>query len=110
MPNFWIPSTKTSSPILNGWTEKPDPAVVPIPGVDNVQVNSVNDDDCTFVIAIPLVLSVANISTFSSGSPDGATLMSTEEIADDVKLAFNNPESITFLVTGLTIVNFGATA
>ena len=64
-------------------------------------------DDCTSIIDTPLVLFVAKTSTVSSGRPVGSTSISIEEIADPVKLTFNNPESIISLVVESTNVNSG---
>ena len=64
-------------------------------------------EDSTSIIDTPLVLFVAKTSTVSSGRPVGSTLISIEEIADPVRLTFNNPESITSLVVEFTNVNNG---
>ena len=53
---------------------------------------------------------VANISTVSSGKPFGSDSTLIEEIADPVKIGFNIPESITFLLTESTSFRVGAVA
>ena len=88
---------------MKGWT-----ANVPIPGVDISHSNFVGLMEFTLMIATPLVLLVANISTDSSGKPVGATSMSTEEIEDAVTFDLINPELIIFLFTESTITNVGA--
>ena len=64
-------------------------------------------EESTLIIETPLVLLVANISTVSSGKPAGSDSMSTEDIADPVKFAFNIPESIVFLVIESTMTKIG---
>ena len=103
---FWIPSTKTLSPILKGCELKPvTPLLV---GVVIWHVNIPLFADTTCWILIPLVLFVANNSTPASGSPNGFASILIFWIDVPVSETSNEPEFITSLLVELTIVIDGA--
>jgi len=93
---FWIPSTNTLSPTLNGLVENPSTGVV------MKQVKIPLEEDCTCWILIPLVLLIVNRLTVFSGRPLGCCSTFTSEMEFPVNFTSKIPPSIFFPVVEFT--------
>ena len=99
----WIPSTKISSPTVNG--EVLNPKI----GVTKVQVTiPVAELNSTFLIVAPLLLLIAKIWWVTGSKPLEGTIIDALAIALPFICAWIDPVRSSYPVSGLTITKSGS--